>query len=79
MVCRCTAGGLPSQQRECVNECVSELGAIELPNACVECIYANSESCATLMSTCENACGRDDEPVPGDDSPPDARTTVDAN
>lgn len=80
MVCRCMAGGLPSQQRECVTECVSDLAAIELPNACVECIYANADSCATLMSTCDNACEIDDpQPVPDDGSPPDARTNVDAN
>lgn len=75
MVCRCQAGGLPSQQRECVNECVGQLAAVELPNACVECVYANADSCATLMSTCQNACDLDDDPVPV----PDARTSVDAN
>lgn len=75
VVCRCQAGGLPSQQRACVDACVEDADLGAVTDACVACIFVNADSCTTLFETCDSACDRDDEPEPGQ---PDAAFIPDA-
>lgn len=77
VVCRCL-GGLPNQQRECVSECVSEDGVREASNACVECVFVNSNKCTDLIQECfvDGPCDEQTDPI--DDGPPDATIIVDA-
>lgn len=77
VVCRCL-GGLPHQQRECVAECVGESGVREASNACVECVFVNSNRCTDLIQECfvDGPCDEPSDPI--DDGPPDAAIIVDA-
>lgn len=78
VVCRCL-GGLPHQQKECVAECVGEGEVSEASNACVECVFVNSNRCTNLIEECfiNGPCG-DDTPEPDPGGNPDAAIIVDA-
>lgn len=75
-VCRCM-GGLPNQQRACVAECVTDSDVSEVSNACVECVFVNSNMCTDLIQECflDGPCG---QPTPDPAGNPDAAIIVDA-
>jgi hypothetical protein len=79
VVCRCM-GGLPHQQKECVAECVGDSNVSEASNACVECVFVNSNRCTDLIQECFINNGPCDEPNPEPDpgGSPDAAIIVDA-
>lgn len=72
-VCRC-AGGLPSQQRECVAECVGEGVFRQASNACQQCVLSNTSTLGCSITELAQDCfingpcmitGEDDDPQPG--------------
>jgi hypothetical protein len=70
--CRCDGPPVPTLQEQCVNECVADLVPAPIPEACLSCITAHANRCATIEIDCEPVCDIDDEPqpVPPNDDPP---------
>ncbi len=63
-VCRCAEGQLPSQQRACVEQCVSQSDVREAPLACEECVFENDSSCRDLIQVCFDFNGPCNQPGP---------------
>jgi hypothetical protein len=61
--CGCEASPLPDEQQECIGECVNEIPA-SIPQACLDCISAHANRCATLEIDCEPACNFEGDPPP---------------
>ncbi|MBX3156314.1 MAG: hypothetical protein KF773_09975 [Deltaproteobacteria bacterium] len=58
VLCACEAPALPKAQELCVEDLKRELGEFgTIRDRCAQCILANSNRCATLLSDCRNACG----------------------
>jgi hypothetical protein len=55
ILCNCNET-LPKAQELCVE--MLEKQGTTLPDRCVKCILANSNSCTTLMTVCDNDCQR---------------------
>jgi hypothetical protein len=72
-VCRCAAGGLPSEQDACVEQCLGFPSFFVTP-LCETCVFENASSCVRMEQECfENGLcdGRDPpEPDPGPDPAP---------
>ena len=64
-LCGCEASPLPGEQQECIGECVNEVPA-SVPLACLDCITAHANRCATLEIDCDPLC----DPEPDPDPPP---------
>jgi len=64
--CGCEVAPLPSQQEECVGECVQDGDFLVLSEACTDCITAHANSCATLEFDCEPICDPGPDPIPED-------------
>lgn len=71
-VCRCAAGALPGQQRTCVTECLGDVDVARVPQACVECVFENADSCTDLTAVCfeNNGPCEPEPPQPVPDTPP---------
>jgi hypothetical protein len=52
-VCRCFTT-LPSEQDECVTECIGDLGPVSDP--CAACIAEHATECSTLIADCQAEC-----------------------
>ncbi len=53
--CGCTQPALPALQDRCIAKCTSDQS---LTNACIACISANSDRCATLEKVCAPSCSQ---------------------
>ena len=64
-VCRCAAGGLPSEQRACVEVCLDDAVFLATPT-CETCVFENASSCTRMVQECfvGGACDGP-EPDPG--------------
>ena len=76
-VCRCL-GGLPGQQRECVAECVGDSDVRQVSNACVECVFVNSNMCTDLIQDCflDGPCAQPTRIPPGAATAPPTPASV---
>jgi len=61
--CGCMAPPLPALQEQCMAECRVEFDTSRLSDACLDCINANGDRCASLEQLCGPVC---DPPQEGD-------------
>ncbi len=52
-VCKCFTS-LPSEQDECVTDCIGDLGPVSDP--CAACIAEHANACSTLIADCQAQC-----------------------
>ena len=55
-ICDCT-NDLPCEQQSCTTECIGEV-TFTIPDACLDCVYTYSQTCADLFGLCFD----DDQP-----------------
>jgi len=46
----------PALNKACVSDCVADIGTVDIPDTCVDCIYQYSQVCGDLQTHCEAAC-----------------------
>jgi hypothetical protein len=68
VICGCFLPPVPSQQEECITECIGDLGGF-LSEECTSCIAGHVNQCSTLEIDCEPICDIDDDPPPPIDDP----------
>ncbi len=62
-ICACQAPPLPALQDQCIAQCSDDVSGVSISDACISCINANSDRCATLESTCRPSCNRQEPPT----------------
>jgi hypothetical protein len=58
VICSCMLPPVPSQQQECVDECVGDFINFggDISEQCTACISGHAEQCSTLEFDCEPIC-----------------------
>jgi hypothetical protein len=63
-LCKCLEPSvLPSVQERCITECAADSEITQLPDSCLDCIFAHADSCTDLLDACEPACNPPEPPV----------------
>jgi len=55
---------VPAIQDQCTDECVGQVSRIQLPQACLDCVFGNADRCNAIESTCNDACEIQAPPPP---------------